>query len=85
MSDEIEIFLNKVDAFAHGLNETEQAMLAHLVRDDADDDVAGFNFYECWPSKIHDIAPVKIQDLGGFLPTRPTTGVIVIGEGGTTI
>jgi hypothetical protein len=30
MSDEIKVFLNKVDIFAHGLNETEQAPLAHL-------------------------------------------------------
>jgi hypothetical protein len=30
VSGEIEVLLNKVDTFAHGLNKTEQATLAHL-------------------------------------------------------
>lgn len=72
MTNEIETFLDKVDAFAQGLDKTEQAMLAHLVRDD-DDEVAGFNFYEGWPSKISDIAPRGVADLAGFRAPGPNT------------
>jgi len=71
MSDEIEVFLNKIDAFAEGLDETEQAMLAHLIQDEPDD-VVGFSGFMGWPSKVIDIAPVKIGDLRGFLSSgRP--------------
>ncbi len=66
MSDEIEVFLNKVDAFAQGLSGTEQAMLAYLVSDTTEEDeVSGFSF-EAWPAKIQDIAPLKTNELKRF-------------------
>jgi len=73
MNDEIEVFLNKVDAFAQGLEQTEQAMLAHLIRDESDDDVEGFHM-ESWPANITDIAPRKIADMGTFLSSGHATG-----------
>ena len=77
MSDEIEVFLSKVDAFAQGLSQTEQAMLAYLVADDpddADDDVAGFNLFDPWPTKIRDIAPRKIGELPSVIPGITSPG-----------
>ena len=62
-SRQTEQFLDKLDDFAAGLDPTEQAMLAYLVRDDDGDDVAGFNFFEGWPCKVADLAPVKVASL----------------------
>ncbi len=86
MSDEIEVFLNKVETFAEGLSMTEQAMLAYLVGDDADDEVAGFNFFEAWPQKwSEDLAPLKVDNLrtnfGGFLSSGHV-GSVISGETG---
>jgi len=80
MNDEIEVFLNKVDAFAQGLDETEQAMLAHLIRDEPEDDVEGFNFFEAWPQKVIDIAPRKIESFDSFLSSGHATGSNVMGS-----
>jgi len=66
MSEEIEIFLNKIDAFAEGLDETEQAMLTHLIQDEPDD-VAGF-------SQVRAIAPMKIANLRGMFSSGHTSG-----------
>ena len=87
MADEIEVFLNKVDAFAHGLSQTEQAMLAYLVADDAEadeDEVVGFNLIDTWPTSVRDIAPIKI---GGMVTkfdpflSSGHTGNVVSGDG----
>ena len=80
MSDEIEVFLNKVDAFANGLTETEQAMLAYLVSDDEDNDVAGFSSSEGWPTGIANLAPKRVAALDGFLSSGHTTGFLSSGH-----
>jgi len=80
MNDTTEQFLNKLDTFAEGLEPTEQAMLAYLIADDRGDDVAGFDFYEAWPSRVADIAPIKIgslrADAGTILSSGHTTGLV---------
>ena len=74
VNDEIEVFLNKLDAFAQGLSETEQAMLHHLVQDEPDDDVVGFNLIDTFPTSVRDVAPKKIGDFGSFLSSGHATG-----------
>lgn len=74
MSDEIEVFLNKVDTFAEGLSDTEQAMLAHLVSDDAEgDDVAGFSF-GARPLRLRELAPAKVIRLQSDFLSSGHTG-----------
>lgn len=61
MTDEFEVFLAKVDAFAQGLSTTERAMLAELVGDEAD--VTGFGS-RAWPTNwTVELAPTKVANL----------------------
>ena len=82
MSDQIDEFLAKVDAFAATLDVEEQVMFARLVGDDTGDDVAGFNLIDPWPIHVHDLAPIKIEGLRSDFATAMQGGTRFNGAAG---